>query len=112
MRAPSYEAGKNGGRFHRVGVAFLAIAGVLVGLHLAGEVAPFVHADGGGDSIRKHGLYQFLDAVEAFYFNELGELRSANCVVHLLLLATDARGFGRQMTRGRSEWNCSRHVGG
>ena len=30
------EAGEDRRRFHRVGVAFLAIAGVLVWLHLAG----------------------------------------------------------------------------
>ena len=52
-----YEAGENRRRFHRVGAAFLAVAGLLIRLHLAGEVAVFIHADGRGDRIRKHGLH-------------------------------------------------------
>jgi hypothetical protein len=48
---PSDEAGENGRRRHRVGVALLAVAGVLVGLHLTGEVAAVIHADGRGHRI-------------------------------------------------------------
>src|ERR1700730_17832205 len=103
MPASSYEAGENRRRFHRVGVAFLAIAGVLVGLHLAREVALFVHADGRGDRIREHGRDQVFDAVVAFDFKELGELRLVQWIVHLLLLASGARGFGRRSARGRPE---------
>jgi hypothetical protein len=35
-------AGENGRCFHHVGVALLAVAGVLIRLHLAGEVAAFI----------------------------------------------------------------------
>jgi hypothetical protein len=35
------------------------------------------------------------------YFNEPGELRLAKCIVHDLLLATGARGFGRRSARGK-----------
>jgi hypothetical protein len=61
-------------------VTFLAIACVLVGLHLAGEVAAFVHADGRGNGIRKHRIHQILNALVPFDFNELAELRFAKCV--------------------------------
>jgi hypothetical protein len=47
-------------------------------------------------------LDQILDAFIAFNFKELGELRFAKCViVHVLLLTTDAREFGRRSARGR-----------
>ena len=101
MRASSDDARENGRRFHRVGVALFAIARVLVGLHLASEVAPFVHADGGRDRIRKNGRDQFLGAIVPFDFKELGELRLVQCIGYLLLLATGARGFGRRSARRR-----------
>jgi hypothetical protein len=98
------EAGENGRRFHRVGVALLAVAAILIRLHLAREVAVFVHANGGGDGIGEHRLHQRLDAVVAFDLNELGELCVVTRIAHVLLLATGARGFGRQSARGRPGW--------
>jgi hypothetical protein len=87
-----YEAGEHRRRFHRVAVALLAVAGVLVGLHLASEVAIFTHANGRADGIPEHRFHQLFGAVVAFDFNELGELRLAKCInIHVLLLATDAR---------------------
>jgi hypothetical protein len=63
------QAGENRRCFHRVGAALLAVAGVLIRLHFAGEVAVFIRADGRGDRIREHRLHQFLDAVEPIDFN-------------------------------------------
>src|SRR5579864_6810447 len=102
MTASLYEARKNRRRHHRVGAALVAPAFSLVWLHFACEVALIVHANGGGDGITEHRLHQRFEAVVAFYFKELGELCFATCiVVHVLLLTTGARAFGRRSARGR-----------
>jgi hypothetical protein len=45
------ESGEDERGLHRIGAALLAVACVLIRLHLAGEVASLVHADGGEDGV-------------------------------------------------------------
>jgi hypothetical protein len=99
------EAGENRRRFHRVGMALLAIAGVLVGLHLARKVAAFVHADGRRDGIGEHRLQQFFDAVVALDLDELG----ANKIIPSLEIVFGAgttvwRGLIRICPRTSAAW--------
>jgi hypothetical protein len=101
------EAGENGRRFHRVGVALLAVAGILVRLHLAREIAVLVHVDGGGHGIGKHRLHQRFDAVVAFDFNELGELCVVTRIAHDLLLATGARDIRAAEREGEAWLDCT-----
>jgi hypothetical protein len=69
--------------------------------HFAREVAVLIHANGGGDGIGNDRLDQILAALIAFDFKELSELRCAKCIiVHVLLLTTGARSFGRRIARG------------
>jgi hypothetical protein len=98
---PSDEAGENGCSFHRVGAAFLTVAGILVWLHLAGEGAAFIHADGRGDRIGNHGSHQFIGAVVPFDSTSLASFAVCRASI-FSLLATGARGFRRRIARGRS----------
>jgi hypothetical protein len=94
---PSDEAGENGHRLHRVGLALLAIACVLIRLHLAGEVASLVHADCGGHCIRENGLHQFLSAVVA---NPGHGIRGTTCAA--TVMRSDCRSnIARRRRRSR-----------
>jgi hypothetical protein len=86
-----YEAGKHWCRDHRVGVALVTIAAALIGLTFA-QAVQFALMQMAGETLSPITASNSCSrALESLDLNELGELRSAKCIVHVLLLATGAR---------------------
>jgi hypothetical protein len=69
-----YETSEDERAFHCVGAAALAPTAILVGLDIGRVVASGVHADAGGDTIRKGGFQQFLQRFVALISRSFSKL--------------------------------------